>query len=236
MQALRLEDLKSELKQYQNPAKSMFLKKYFTKETIPSDEIFLGIRVPDSRKVAKQFIDLDFNDVQILLESNIHEEKLIALFILVLKYKRADDHLKDQIARFYLKHTNFINSWDLVDSSASYILGDYLLRKDRQIIYKLVKSDKWWERRIAVLTTARFINAKEYQDTFNLAEMLLDDKHDLIQKAVGWMLREIGKRISPEIEKEFLNKHYQVMPRTMLRYAIEQFPEDLRQKYLKNEI
>lgn len=236
MNALRLEDLRIELKQYWNTAKADFLKKYFTVGTIPSKEIFRGVTVPNSRKIAKKFVNLDFNDVRTLLEGGVHEEKLIALFILVLKYQRADVHTKDQIVRFYLKHTEHINSWDLVDSSASFILGDYLLNKDRHIIYKLVCSDNWWERRISVLTTAKFIANKEYQDIFKLAELLLEDKHDLIHKAVGWMLREVGKRISPEVEKIFLNKHYQQMPRTMLRYAIEHFPEIERHKYLKGSI
>ncbi len=235
MAPLLLRDLKDELKKYWRLEKNDFLQKFFHSDQKTNKEIFRGVSVPDSRKVAKQFIDLDFNDVETLLKSEVHEERLIALFILVLKYQRADEYTKSQIVRFYLKHTEYINDWDLVDSSADKILGDSLLtKKDRTILYTLTNSKKWWERRIAIIATFQFIKKnQEYKDTFDLAEKLLSDKHDLIHKAAGWMLREVGKRISPDTERQFLNQHYRQMPRTMLRYAIEHFPVDERQKYLK---
>lgn len=237
MEPVLLSELRDELKKYWNPAKADFLQKYFRSDEKSSKQIFRGVTVPDSRKIAKQFINLDFNDIQTLLESDIHEERLIALFILVLKFKRADERVQEQIIRFYLKHTEYINDWDLVDSSASNILGMFLLDKKRDILYTLVHSDRWWERRIAVIATLAFIvKQKESHDTFQLAKKLLEDKHDLIHKAVGWMLREIGKRVSQDVEEEFLKKHYKKMPRTMLRYAIEHFPEAKRQKYLKGQL
>jgi 3-methyladenine DNA glycosylase AlkD len=237
MKAILLTDLKDEIKKYWNPAKSEYLQKYFRSDKKETKEIFRGISVPDSRKIAKQFINLDFNDVQTLLESEVHEERLISLFILVLKYQRADSRAKEQIVNFYLKYTIYINDWDLVDSSADRILGDFLLQHDREVLKELSQSQKWWERRIAVMATYQFIKKnKEFKDTFEIAEKLLMDKHDLIHKAVGWMLREVGNRISVETEKTFLNKYYKKMPRTMLRYAIEKFPPDERLKYLKDLI
>jgi 3-methyladenine DNA glycosylase AlkD len=155
-----------------------------------------------------------------------------------LKYQRADDYLKKQIVTFYLKHTQYINSWDLVDCSADKILGDFLVNKtDRTVIYSLAQSLHWWERRIAIITTFQFIKQKkEYSDLFNISQLLLRDNHDLVHKAIGWMLREVGKRISRDTEEIFLKKNYHLMPRIMLRYAIEHFPESDRQKYLTGSI
>ena len=191
--------------------------------------------MPDSRKIAKKFINLDFNDVQSLLESEVHEERLIALLILVLKYQRADEYSKSQIVRFYLKNTWYINDWDLVDTSADKILGDSLLSKtDRSILDNLIKSQNWWERRIAIIATFQLIKKnQEYLNTFKLVEKVLSDNHDLIQKAAGWMLREVGKRISLDIEQNFLKQHYHKMPRTMLRYAIEHFSDRDRKFFMK---
>jgi 3-methyladenine DNA glycosylase AlkD len=233
-----LSDLRDELKKYWREDKTDFLQKYFHSDQKQTKEIFRGISVPNSRLVAQKFINLDFNDLQKLLESEVHEERLIALFILLLKYQRADLKIREQIVRFYLKHTKFINDWDLVDSSADRILGDSLLNKnDRTILYSLAKSVNWWERRIAIMATFQFIKVQKNEiDTLKIASLLLHDKHDLIHKSVGWMLREIGKRISPEKEKNFLKKNYKTMPRTMLRYAIEQFPVMERQAYLKGNI
>jgi 3-methyladenine DNA glycosylase AlkD len=234
MVAVLLSDLRSELKKYWRIDKNEFLQNFFHSNLKDSKEIFRGVTVPNSRKVAKQFIDLDFNDVQTLLESSVHEERLIALFILVLKYQRADEYTKSQIVRFYLRNTLYINDWDLVDSSADKILGDSLIsKKDRNILHQLIDSPRWWERRIALIATFQLIkNNQEYQDTFKLVEKVLTDKHDLIHKAAGWMLREVGKRISKEKEEAFLQKHYKQMPRTMLRYAIEHFSENERKYYL----
>jgi len=193
---------------------------------------FIGITVPVMRKIAKEFKDLPLSDLKKLLNSKIHEYKFTSLVILVSQYRKGDDKKKKQIANFYIANKKWVNNWDLVDSSALYILGDYLLSKDKDILYKLAKSKNLWDRRIAVLSTFRFIEENKFSDSFKIAEILLNDDHDLIHKAVGWMLREIGKR-SIKVEIKFLEKHYKKMPRTMLRYSIEKFPEKKRQYFLK---
>ncbi len=235
MAPVLLSDLKIEIQKYWHPEKNDFLQKFFHSDQKAASEIFCGISVPDSRKIAKKFINLDFNDVQSLLESEVHEERLIALLILVLKYQRADEYSKSQIVRFYLKNTWYINDWDLVDTSADKILGDSLLSKtDRSILDNLIKSQNWWERRIAIIATFQLIKKnQEYLNTFKLVEKVLSDNHDLIQKAAGWMLREVGKRISLDIEQNFLKQHYHKMPRTMLRYAIEHFSDRDRKFFMK---
>lgn len=195
-------------------------------------DIFYGVSVPAQRQLARKYKKLSLQEIEKLLNSKYHEDRLTALFILVLKYKNADTEEKEKIAVFYLKNKDFVNNWDLVDSSAPYILGDYLMERDRKIIYMLAKSPNLWDRRISVITTAWFIREEQYADTLNISEILLRDKEDLIHKAVGWMLREAGKK-SMETEEKFLKKYSKEMPRTMLRYAIEKFPEEKRLKYLK---
>lgn len=192
---------------------------------------FLGIPVPDIRKVARKFKRLPVKETEQLLHSSYHEERLCALIILVNKAKKADEHEMQQIYDLYLNNTKYINNWDLVDTSAEHIVGRYLVDKNKAALYKLAKSDDLWERRIAIISTFYFIKNEEFEDTLAIAELLLRDKHNLIHKAVGWMLREVGKR-NMEIEEIFLNKHISQMPRTMLRYAIEKFPEEKRQHYL----
>jgi len=198
-------------------------------------DVFLGIKVPVQRKIAKQFLDLSIGEIQELLNSKIHEKRLISLFILIDKYRNADERGRKEIFDFYLRNAKNINNWDLVDLSAPNIAGDFLIDKDREVLYKLIESDNLWERRIAVLSCFAFIRAGEFEDALKISELLLDDKHDLIHKAVGWMLREIGKR-NEEILEEFLKKHYKEMPRTMLRYSIERFEEEKRKRYLRGEI
>ena len=193
---------------------------------------FLGIKVPVLKETAKQFKDLTFSDIKKLLKSRIHEHRFVALKILIMQYKKAKEPQKKKIVNFYLSNTKYINNWDLVDTSASYILGDYFVLKNKNVLYKLARSKSVWERRIAIISTASFIKQGNYKDTLKIAGILLQDEHDLIHKAVGWMLREVGKK-SLTTETEFLNKHCGMMPRTMLRYAIEKFPEKLRLKYLK---
>ena len=166
-----------------------------------------------------------------MLDSKIHEERLVVLFVLVEKYRKADEKEKKVIFDFYIRNTGKINNWDLVDLSAPRILGEYLLDKERSIIYKLARSKNLWERRIAVLTTFQFIRNNQFKDSLKIAELLLKDEYDLIHKAVGWMLREIGKR-DQIIEEEFLQKYYKIMSRTMLRYAIERFDDKKRKFYL----
>ncbi len=195
-------------------------------------DVFWGIKVPEQRKIVKKYPQLPLKEVRKLLQHKVHECRLTALFILVLQYKKANDKTKQQIVKFYLANTKFINNWDLVDSSALYILGDYLLDKDKSILYKLVRSKNLWQRRIAVLSTFAFIKDNQYKDAIKIEELLLKDNHDLIHKAVGWMLREIGKR-SQVTEEKFLNKYAKIMPRTMLRYAIEKFSKTKRSYYLK---
>ncbi|MCK9344497.1 MAG: DNA alkylation repair protein [Candidatus Pacebacteria bacterium] len=195
-------------------------------------DVFIGVTVPEQRKIAKEFFELPLAEITKLLESKYHECRLTALLILVGQFKKADERGREKLVKFYLKHTKHINNWDLVDLSASYILGEYLFDKDRAVLYKLVKSKNIWERRIAIIATHAFIRKGSCADTFNLAEILLADTHDLIHKAVGWMLREVGKRVSRPALVEFLEAHTHKMPRTTLRYAIEHFSEIDRKKFL----
>lgn len=189
-------------------------------------DVFIGVTVPDQRKVAKRYKDLSLVEIEKLLKSPIHEHRLTGLLIL------AGKKLSKEIYDLYFKHIDRVNNWDLVDSSASYIVGKYLLYTlDRNILLKLAKSKNLWERRIAIISTATFIKNDEFKDTFAISELLLQDTHDLIHKAVGWMLREIGK-MDQEAEEAFLKKHYKTMPRTMLRYAIERFSPSKRAYYM----
>lgn len=193
---------------------------------------FLGIRIPLLRKQLKQYKATSLTQTLSLLKSPYHEERLFALLLLVDKFKRADADEKAAIYHAYLDNTKFINNWDLVDSSASQIVGAYLQDKDKQPLYQLAKSNSLWQRRIAIIATFQLIRNDCFDDALNIATLLLSDKHDLIHKAVGWQLREIGKR-DLAVEKAFLDQHCRQMPRTMLRYAIERFPQTERQKYLK---
>ena len=170
-----------------------------------------------------------------LIHSKVHEERLIAAFILVDQYKKGDDKKKKTVFDFYLKNRKGINNWDLVDLSAPKIVGEYLLDKEKDLLFKLARSKDLWEKRIAILSTQTFIRNHFFEDTLNISEILINDKHDLIHKAVGWMLREVGNR-NMQTEEEFLRKHYKTMPRTMLRYAIEKFPEKKRKDYLEGRI
>jgi len=194
-------------------------------------DVFIGVSVPDQRKLARQFADLPLSEVDKLLHSKVHEHRLTGLFILVAQYQAADQKSRKALARFYLARRRRINNWDLVDSSAAQILGAHLLNADRAVLYRLARSRNLWDRRIAIIATSAFIREDQYCDTLNIAEILLHDTQDLIHKAVGWMLREVGKR-SPANEERFLAKHAAVMPRTMLRYAIEKFPAGKRRAYL----
>lgn len=194
-------------------------------------DIFLGITVPKQREVAKKYTDLSLSDIQKLLLSKIHEHRFVALAILVLQFRDADELNREKIFDFYIKNAKNINNWDLVDSSAPYIVGEYLAGRKKTILYKLAGSGNLWERRIAIISTSGFIKRAEFEDTFAISEILLSDSCDLIHKAVGWMLREVGKRNSSDLEK-FLKKHQKNMPRTMLRYAIERFDSGKRKHYM----
>ncbi len=233
---MSLVSLKKDLKVRANPAKAKLLRGFFKtgKGQYGEGDIFLGIMVPIQREIVKKYQDLSLRDIQKLLNSRVHEERLIALLILVLQFNKGDAWKQKVIFNFYLKNTRNINNWDLVDLTAPNIVGQFLIDKDRKIIYKLVKSKNLWEKRIAILATFTFIKNNQFKDVLRVAEILLNDRHDLIHKAVGWMLREIGKR-DLAMEEEFLKKYCKNMPRTMLRYAIEKFPEKKRIKYLKKD-
>jgi 3-methyladenine DNA glycosylase AlkD len=198
-------------------------------------DIFIGIRVPVLRKLVKEYKDLPVSEIKILLRSPIHEERLLAILLFVRKFEKGDGDIKKDIYDLYLKSTAFINNWDLVDTSAEHIVGAYLTDKSKRPLYRLTKSKNLWERRIAIMATFHFVKRHEFSETLKISSMLLADRHDLIHKASGWMLREIGKR-DLETEETFLKEHYKKMPRTMLRYAIEKFPEKKRQRYLKGTI
>ncbi len=196
---------------------------------------FLGIRVPEQRKIARKYKNLGLEDTEKLLQSDYHEERLTALFILEYKFPKATEEEQERIYRLYLNNLNHINNWDLIDNSAPKIMGAWLIDKPKDILYELAESENLWERRIAIMTTFRFIRNDQFDDTFKIAEILLQDEHDLIHKATGWMLREMGKKDRKLLE-DFLKGRYRHMPRTMLRYAIEKLPEPLRKSYLEGKI
>jgi 3-methyladenine DNA glycosylase AlkD len=224
---------RKELRRYASPAKAAVLSRFF--KTAPGEygegDIFIGVKVPEIRSVAKEFLGMKTSHILSLLHSGIHEERLLALLILTGQYEKGDAQAKNDIAGTYLKNTARINNWDLVDVSAPGILGDHLLQKDRSLLLDLAASGNLWERRIAIVTTLAFIRKGDLSWTLRIAERLMNDSEDLIHKATGWMLREAGKRDKALLE-EFLKKNLKRMPRTMLRYAIEKFPAHLRKKYL----
>jgi 3-methyladenine DNA glycosylase AlkD len=193
---------------------------------------FIGVTVPEQRQVAKRFQGLPLTEVEKLIQSPIHEERLTGLIILVGQFAKGDDALREQIYNFYLAHTANVNNWDLVDSSAEQIVGGYLNDKDRYILERLARSDSLWERRIAIIATFHYIKQGQSEWTFRIADLLMNDKHDLIHKAVGWMLREVGKKCGHDVLEAYLKDRYLRMPRTMLRYSIEHFDPAKRQRYI----
>jgi 3-methyladenine DNA glycosylase AlkD len=236
-----LEDLKKELARIADPQRALHYANYFKtgEGEYGAGDIFIGITVPDQRKVARRFSSMKLSDVRKLLKSPIHEHRFTALEILVEKFKIASK-MSDRSSRgkeityivdFYLNNTTYINNWDLVDTSAWQIVGAFLEKRPRKVLYKLGQSSNLWERRIAIISTNHFIRHNDFGDTLHIAEMLLDDDHDLIHKAVGWMLREVGNRDQKVLTK-FLSAYATVMPRTMLRYAIERLPEARRRAFL----
>lgn len=233
---LNLLNLRRELRIHANPQKAKLLQGFFKtgKGEYAEGDVFMGVMVPDTRKVAVKYKDLPLKDIEALLSSEIHEERLCALLILVYRFEKHPRERKE-IFDFYLKNTKHINNWDLVDLSSHKIVGKWLLDKNRNVLYELAKSESLWERRISVISTFAFIANKNFNDSLRLAEILLHDDHDLMHKAVGWMLREIGKRERGVLER-FLAKYYKKMPRTMLRYAIEKFPEKMRKEYLEGKV
>jgi 3-methyladenine DNA glycosylase AlkD len=234
---MSLEAIKTALRKAADPIKAEELQRFF--KTGPGEyghgDVFLGIRVPTLRKIAKTFPKTGLSEVDILLKSPIHEERFLSLVFLLQTYAKASVPEKKNLYHFYLDHTPFINNWDLVDTSAPYIVGAFLSDKSRKPLTILAKSTNLWERRIAVMATFFFIRQDDFTDALLISESLLNDKEDLIHKAVGWMLREIGNR-NRQTEEFFLINHCRKMPRTMLRYAIEKFPESKRKQYLKGKI
>lgn len=234
----QLKDLERELRRLADPARARSNAWFF--KTAPGQygagDKFIGLTVPKTRAVARAFKNLSLPDTAKLLTSPYHEIRLCALLILVENFTRAkkqgEEKKQKEIYNFYLKNLKWVNNWDLVDLSAHKIVGAYLLNRPRDVLYKLAGSKNIWERRVAIISTAYFIGQKDFADTLKISERLLEDKHDLIHKAAGWMLREVGKRDLKVLEN-FLEKYYRKMPRTMLRYAIEKFPEQRRRAYLR---
>jgi len=228
-----LNDIQTHLRGIANPATAQILQRFF--KTAPGEygagDVFLGIKVPPLRALVKIYRSTPLKVIAALLKSKFHEERLFALLLLIDCYQRGSAEDKKPAYELYLASTDRISNWDLVDVSAPHIVGDFLADKPRDVLYELVKSNSLWERRIAIIATFHFIRRNEFADTLALSESLLSDSHDLIHKAVGWMLREVGKR-DMATEEHFLLRHYHTMPRTMLRYAIERFPKERYRQYL----
>lgn len=225
------------LRRMGNPQDAAVLQRFF--KTGPGEygegDVFVGVRVPALRGLARELGDADAPVLSDLLASPIHEARLLALIILVLQFATGSVTIRERIHLFYLRHTSRINNWDLVDLSAPHLVGTWLLDKDRALLYRLVRSSSLWERRIAILATFAFIRRNDFADALRIADLLKQDREDLLHKATGWMLREIGKR-SLAAEEAFLRSRYKALPRTMLRYAIEHFPEAKRLQYLRGRI
>ncbi len=229
-------DIETELQTLENPERARISRRFFKtgKGQYGEGDVFIGITVPNTRKVAKKYSSASLQDVKILISSKIHEYRLTALLILVHQFKNGTEEQKKELFSFYLKNTKHINNWDLVDLTAPNIVGSYLLDKDKALLYKLANSKDLWEKRIAIVATLTFIRKMHFEDTLKLSELFLKETHDLIHKATGWMLRELGKKDQATLES-FLKKHASKMPRIMLRYAIECFLKEKRKSYLQQK-
>ena len=229
-----LNEIQLALREHANASHAAVSQRFF--KTGPGEygegDRFIGVRVPAVRRIARKYKDLSLQDVQCLLVSDIHEERLLALILLTGKFRHGTWIQRKQIYDLYLANLRHINNWDLVDTSAEHIVGAFLYERSRAPLHRLARSENLWERRIAIMSTFHYIRKHEFAETIAIAALLLHDSEDLIHKAVGWMLREIGNR-DRKSEEVFLKKHYNSMPRTMLRYAIEKFPETLRIGYLR---
>lgn len=232
---MQAKDVMTELNKYANDSVAMSSQRFFKtgKGEYGEGDVFIGVRAPDARKVCRQFKNLPLNEVKELLESKIHEHRIAAVIILANRYKSADELEKQQIYDLYMKElaNGKINNWDLVDISCGRIVGEYNRTTNRDILYKLAKSKNLWERRVAIISTGVYIGSGDATTTLDIADILLHDSHDLIHKAVGWMLREVGKRVDENILTDFLEKNATVMPRTMLRYACEKLSVDQKKYY-----
>jgi 3-methyladenine DNA glycosylase AlkD len=229
-------EIRQELEKYIDPIKRVYLPKFFKtgKGQYGEGDLFLGIAVPNIRLVAKQYKNEPFETLAELLQSEWHECRLCALLIMVERFNKSNEKERNVIYDFYLSQTTRINNWDLVDLSASNIVGTYLLNKSRDDLYRLAKSSLLWEQRIAIVSTAMLIKNNDFIDIIRLSELLLYHKHDLIQKAIGWMLREMGKK-DKGLLIQFLDKYAKIMPRTMLRYSIEKFDDEEKQYYMNRK-
>lgn len=230
-------DLRAELASIAKPEDALILARFFKtgKGEYGYGDVFIGVKVPPLHKIARRERGLALGETQKLLRSKIHEERLLALFILVEKFPREDEAGQKKIFDLYIKNRKHINNWDLIDLSAETIIGEYLMNRDRKLLYALGRSKSLWDRRIAMLSCFAFIRANDFKTAFEIADILMPGTEDLIHKAVGWMIREIGNR-DLKAEEKFLKTRYKKMPRTMLRYAIEKFPEKKRQAYLKGKV
>lgn len=230
-------DIEARLREMGDPEHARFVAGYF--RTGPGEygegDRFLGIRNPMLRKLVREFRGTPLDEAAALLRSPWHEARLLALLLLVDTYARGDAETREAVYGLYMESTRYVNNWDLVDLSAPRIVGAHVEDGDREVLERLARSESLWERRIAMLATQHLIRRGDFGTALRIAEMLVDDRHDLIHKAVGWMLREIGDR-DRAAEEAFLRRHHRTMPRTMLRYAIEKFPPDLRQSYLRGEM
>lgn len=226
-------EIVKELNKYSKPDKKIFFPKFFKAKQgeYGEGDHFLGVMVPDIRRVVKKYSELPREQLNELLHSKYHESRLCALLILVCQFKKADHEEKKSIVEYYLENTDRINNWDLVDLSSKDIIGEYLLDKDRQLLYQLAESSLLWEQRIAIVSTYAFIRRNDFVDTLFIARLFLNHPHPLIHKSTGWMLREVGKRDKTAL-LQFLNEHYKIMPRTMLRYSIERLTVDEKYFYM----
>lgn len=232
---VRVEDIKKALRRKADKEKAAFFPRFFKagRGEYAEGDIFIGVTVPDIRSIVKKYNGLPLSDTLTLLKDPIHEVRLTGVLLLVQRFQKGDASEKKKVFDAYIKNVKYINNWDLVDASAPYIVGAYLFDKKRSLLHKLAASNHLWKQRIAMISTMYFIRKGDLKDALRIAEKLLSHEHDLIHKASGWMLREIGKK-DEKLLVQFLEKHGQKMPRTMLRYAIEKFPEEKRLQYLKN--
>lgn len=229
-----LKEIQKDIRKLASPTRAKNLQRFF--KTGPGDygagDVFIGLSVPQARAFAKKYFSEPLKDIEVLLKSKIHEERLIALIILANRFGKGDEKEQAKIYKLYLKNTKYVNNWDLVDTSAEYIVGAYLYTRDRKPLQKLAKSESLWDRRIAMLSTFYFIKKGESKDVLRIAKILMKDEHDLIHKASGWMLREMGKRVNENELRGFLDKYATKMPRTMLRYSLEKFSSKDRLHYM----
>jgi 3-methyladenine DNA glycosylase AlkD len=234
-----INQIKKEFLKYTNPSKARHSSRFFKtgKGEYGEGDIFLGITIPQTRDVVKKYYkETPLKDLLYFIQSKYHDYRMFGLLCLVYKYEKAKtEEERKEIYNIYISNTKYINNWDLVDVTAPKIVGEYLKDKERDILYTFAKSKDLWKQRISIISTFTFIRNEDFKDTLAISEILVNHEHDLIHKAVGWMLREVGKK-DIDVEEKFLKKYYKTMPRTMLRYAIEKFPEEKRQKYLKGEI